>query len=82
MITQSLEKVGIVPFEVHAGTEVMYVPKNRQEAFLQTSDFTDCEFGVVTSWNPDYCFVQYEGESQSKATSWWDLVLRKDVTHA
>lgn len=75
----SVDKVGIVPFEVKVDTEVVYVPKHRQEAFLQTGDFTDCEFGKVTSWNPDFCFVRFEGNLHPQSVSWWDLCLKKDV---
>lgn len=40
------------------------------------------EWGVVTSFNDDYVFVQYEGESNSKATKREDLIWgRYNLAH-
>lgn len=68
-----MERDEIVAFLI--GKKVMYVPAGMSNF----SQMTLREEGVITSINESVAFVQYTGDSHSKATYFYDLYLPLDT---
>lgn len=68
------------PAEAKTGQVVVYVPRHLHDVLMLDDDHPEYEYGEVTSWNPQYCFVKYEGETNSKATNWDCLFLIQEPT--
>jgi len=68
------------PAEAKVGQRVVYIPRHLHDdpTALTNSHHREFEYGKVTSWNPQYCFVQYERGQVSQATDWDCLVLKED----